>query len=233
MALCAGCKQSVQNRERLICTLCKSAYDLECANVTRERFNLMTRELKKALKCQACRCKMPKGNNTNTPIRQQELESALTLNTPEEKTNITIRKRVANTICDSMDSADQCLLGDTLYAEGRDAVLHTQTELTLQNFNELIIQRLKENNNLIITELKHTLHNEIRKAIGELREEVERKFQSLSTQNEQRIEDMKQINSEINKLILENETLKQEIKNLSPSEMTSSTIKCTETNTRK
>lgn len=51
------------------CAHCKTPYDLDCANVSLKRFNLMTKENKANWKCPECISKKPKVGNLNTPIR--------------------------------------------------------------------------------------------------------------------------------------------------------------------
>lgn len=238
---CPGCKQKIQNKECLTCTLCKHTYDLECANVLKERFySSMTIEQKKAWKCQTCRSKMPKTDNTNTPIRLHDRESAQLISTPTEISNITIRKCSTNTKNYSMIS-DNSILGDTLYTEGRTTAQNTetQTENILQTLNEIIIQRLQENNKLIILELKDTIKAEINKAISQLRKETEQKTNALTKQNGQIKDDIKRLSSEINNLKAENEELRTKISGLSTTNTSTDhlqpppIIPCIDTNDKK
>lgn len=105
--ICEGCFQIIQNREFLTCSICNNNYDLECANVSTQRFyNTLTKEHREKWKCQLCINKMPKKNNTNTPIRPQPSTNNNPIN-PEtvlkqrsyyndDESNITLRKKVAN-----------------------------------------------------------------------------------------------------------------------------------------
>ncbi|XP_052752645.1 uncharacterized protein LOC128201152 [Galleria mellonella] len=71
---CAGCLNIIMGKLYLKCHTCRDIYDLSCANVSEKRFNNnMTKEHKQAWVCPACRNKQPKGDNTNTPIRQGNL----------------------------------------------------------------------------------------------------------------------------------------------------------------
>lgn len=68
--ICAGCRVTINDRRYLICTICGQHYDLICANVPEKRFyNTMTREHKDKWKCVLCLSKLPKSDNTNTPVR--------------------------------------------------------------------------------------------------------------------------------------------------------------------
>lgn len=66
---CVGCKNVLPKEEQITCLLCKSKYDLLCANITVERFQLMNLEHKRIWRCPECRSKQPKVDNTNTPMR--------------------------------------------------------------------------------------------------------------------------------------------------------------------
>lgn len=77
---CAGCLQPIADGSFLKCYLCNENYDLICANVAETYFDLsMTAEHRNTWKCQVCRCKEPKADNTNTPVRtgRPDLEDSL------------------------------------------------------------------------------------------------------------------------------------------------------------
>lgn len=62
---CYNCQNRIPNREYLICSLCKEAFDLDCANVSIQRFNLMDKERKTQWNCSNCRKKEKNTNNYN------------------------------------------------------------------------------------------------------------------------------------------------------------------------
>lgn len=66
---CLGCKNIITHDEYLVCLLCKSAYDLLCANIPPEHFQQMSSDHRRAWRCPECCSKQPKVDNTNTPIR--------------------------------------------------------------------------------------------------------------------------------------------------------------------
>lgn len=69
-ANCAGCLEAITDWRFLKCYLCKQSYDLLCANMSEAHFNgSMTVQLRNSWKCQVCRCKEPKTDNTHTPVR--------------------------------------------------------------------------------------------------------------------------------------------------------------------
>lgn len=105
---CSKCKRSLPNKEYLTCSKCKLSYDLDCADVTVQRFyNTLTGDHRKKWKCNPCIEKhrhqesASKNYNTITPSnssRGAELES-LALVTPTAATeisNITVRRNVIN-----------------------------------------------------------------------------------------------------------------------------------------
>lgn len=223
--ICAGCNQNIPDTKYLTCSLCKSAYDLDCANINNERFKVMMEtEGAESWKCPACHCKIPKRGNTNTPVRLREYDSSLITPSPETN-NVTVRRNTKTKTTTTKS------INDTTTS------LDTQTELTLQNLSETIMLRLQENNKSIITELKNTIHIEINKAILKLREDVERETNALLRQNEQRIIDIQETNTAIENLKIENEKLKIEIQNLKTITSTvnnqSNGNNCTESHSKK
>lgn len=65
------------------CVFCKSAYDLQCANISSKRyyaFYAAEKQRKDNWQCPECQSKMPKTGNTNTPVRStgQDEEERLT-----------------------------------------------------------------------------------------------------------------------------------------------------------
>lgn len=91
---CAGCHQALPKREHLRCTNCKTPYDLECANVSVKRFNLMTKDNRENWKCPECINKRPKVGNINTPIRP-EAHAWHSGHEPTEMCNVTHRVKPA------------------------------------------------------------------------------------------------------------------------------------------
>lgn len=49
------------------CTVCAHPYDLTCANVSERQFS--NSKLSEEWKCETCKSKQPKGDNSNTPVR--------------------------------------------------------------------------------------------------------------------------------------------------------------------
>lgn len=192
--MCAGCNQTLPKREYLTCMLCADAYDLECANVSSQRFyNTMTNEHKQAWKCQLCICKMPKTGNTNTPVRSQQS----VFSSSEDTNNITQRNKT-NHIHNISALEDSILstLGDTIQeshmphathntstTEIRHALERKDSTITMQQFNLL----LQQNNKSIIDAITDTIHKEIDAAISQFGAQIIQKIDTLN-QNQTKIE---------------------------------------------
>ncbi|CAG9783782.1 unnamed protein product [Diatraea saccharalis] len=68
--MCGGCRRVIEDRRFLYCGGCKQFYDLNCANVSEQRFyNTFTKEHREAWRCVLCKSGQPKTDNTNTPVR--------------------------------------------------------------------------------------------------------------------------------------------------------------------
>lgn len=68
--VCGGCLRAIRDRRFLRCCVCRQNYDLECAGVSEQRFrNTLTDKHREAWKCVSCISKLPKTDNSNTPVR--------------------------------------------------------------------------------------------------------------------------------------------------------------------
>lgn len=210
---CAGCQQKIPNRQFLTCCLCSNAYDIECANVSIQRFlNTMTGEHRKTWKCPGCLSRTPKTGNTDKPINSKYNDQLNQKKVISEGNNITTRKKLTDRKnLDSTrfsDSSD--ILGDTIEIDNS-----TETEinkdLTIENLSNMITKKLKENNSSIISEIQSTIQKEINKAISKLKEDIKYDINYLNSQNIERQTELEQINSKILKLEEENQSLKREI----------------------
>lgn len=215
--VCAGCCKEIAVRQYLSCAFCKDMYDLECANVSIQRYlNTMTQAHKKSWKCQACICKSPKeARSDSTPIRLGDQDSSEQLKIIRQDNNyITIRKK--NTLLnDTLDSEECSMLGNTICTDTPDPMkTSTRTDFTLDTLSELIISRLKENNKSIISDLQNTIQIEINKAIQKLKYEIQQQTNGLYKQNDQIRNDLEKVNAEIETLKGENLRLNNEIREL-------------------
>ncbi|KAL4715564.1 hypothetical protein ACJJTC_009190 [Scirpophaga incertulas] len=72
---CAGCKAIVsEDGAYMRCKKCKQIYDVFCANIDKDMFDKSSDELKKSWVCVECRSKIPKGDNSHIPVRQQHIQ---------------------------------------------------------------------------------------------------------------------------------------------------------------
>lgn len=75
---CAGCKSAINTKHYLVCSVCTQKYDLLCANVPEKGFSNMSKENRRVWQCPECRCKTPKADNTNTPVRGRPISADAT-----------------------------------------------------------------------------------------------------------------------------------------------------------
>lgn len=220
---CSGCLKKITDRCFLTCTSCKHQYDLECANVSTQRFyNTMTPEHKQSWICQTCRCKVPKKDNLNSPIRP--LENEYTNLTPIQNNNITMRKKQNFVFNDSSISDNSNLFGDTIQNESdpnlnlncetvKEASKHTNL-IDIEHFEKLLDRKLKENKQSLISELQSIVFLEVNKAISDLKiEMLEKTTTSQSELTKQKV-DIQEINNTIHILEIENKKLQTEIQEL-------------------
>lgn len=66
---CAGCVNVIKGKDFLRCSVCSEPFDLFCAFISPDDFKSMTKDVKNAWICQTCKSKLPKKDNTNTPLR--------------------------------------------------------------------------------------------------------------------------------------------------------------------
>lgn len=86
---CAGCHKPLPKSEYMRCSACESAFDLECINLSTQRFYSFYKLDKKRRdnwKCPECVNKKPKSGNLNTPVRP--------ISSPENSNNANVTLRV-------------------------------------------------------------------------------------------------------------------------------------------
>lgn len=90
---CAGCLNTFLGKEFLKCRTCNGIYDLTCANVSEKRFHSFygaTSKEKTPWVCPGCQIKLPRGDNSKTPVRREPPQED---NTDYPKENITLRHK--------------------------------------------------------------------------------------------------------------------------------------------
>lgn len=92
---CYGCKTNLPKKEFLICTTCKQGYDLLCANLSSKHFYLMDIDCKNKWSCHECLSKLPKKDNSNTPVRSTNRAATSEVECLEnlDENNITMRTK--------------------------------------------------------------------------------------------------------------------------------------------
>lgn len=219
---CAGCLQNVPGREFLTCMLCKNIYDLECANVSNKRFyNTMTPEQKNAWKCQSCRCKMPKTDNSNTPARPRDQDLA-----PQTsgKNNVTIRNKRNAPSCstflnDSISSNESSILGDTICQESQIRTDKPNIKFPLskstnkiEEIETLLDKRLSEIKQSLLHDLKTIIFSEISNSTSTLKTEILEITNTLYTEHNMLKQRLNKINNTLVSLEAENVKLHNQIK---------------------
>jgi hypothetical protein len=135
--ICAGCHNKITGRQYLKCSLCLEMFDLICANVPECSFlNTMTQTHKAVWKCQACKCKEPKGDNSNTPVRQAAYTLGTEAGHPSESPrsspdNVTLRKHMPEAYIDQSHSLSYAQ--DVVYLDHVKEVIREELERELRD----------------------------------------------------------------------------------------------------
>lgn len=212
--ICAGCLQKLPKREFLMCSLCKSGYDLDCANVPIVRFNnTMTVEHKQKWKCQTCLCAMPKTDNTNTPVRSIYNTNTIS-HAPDEANhnNVTLRRKhtSSNYELSPAFSDNESILGNTQI--NTDNTEKCQIDaLILNQLDELLERKLENNKKSLLSELKIIIIEEITNRITN---EVSTSMNAIYSEQQYLKKEIELMNTHIKKLQSENLKLKMDIENL-------------------
>lgn len=216
MALCSGCKQTIKDKRRfLICSLCKEYYDLDCANVTENRFhNIMTGDHKNKWKCQACICKMPKQNNSNTPVRTHQLINS-EYDNDQSDLNITKRRKPQNIGSQSQSLTEPDIDDIT----GNTDILNISvtkpipTEnpsrdlISLDKFSQLLDTKLEKIKDSILTDIKETIQIQLADAIQKLHKDSTESSINI-------IKEQKEIKEQINIIDTKIKNIESQLENL-------------------
>ncbi|KAL0809364.1 hypothetical protein ABMA28_011567 [Loxostege sticticalis] len=209
---CAGCLQNLPRREFLTCSLCKSSYDLDCANVPIVRFNnTMSAEHKRNWKCQACYCKMPKTGNTNTPVRIQN--GPQPQRSPNAGANVTMRRKPTTSSYDTtmVYDDDESILGNTCMENNSENNSCQIDSLLLTQIEELLEKKLENNKKTLLSELKTMLIQEISASVTN---EIALNINTISTEQHTMKTEINQLNTQIKSLQIETNRLQIQINEL-------------------
>jgi hypothetical protein len=214
---CAGCLQHIPGKSRwLICALCKDKYDLNCANVSEARFfNTMSTDHKNNWQCQACRCKLPKHTNPNTPIK------ILLENSELIDPNVTLRRKTVkdnkNLSCNDI-SLDE-ITGNTplnqTMNENETISTRTITEhweknapIMLDQIGTLLDKKLEQIKFSILAEVRDIIHTEINTSLKEFRASLENDL------NEKLMTSQSQLQGKIDSLTKKIVDIEEELDNM-------------------
>lgn len=224
---CAGCFQKIKTKEYLTCILCKKNYDLECSNVSIQRFlNTMTKEHKASWSCQICRCQKPKTDNTNTPIRSLHSNVSLKETSEFGEDFVTTRKKCNRINVSSCSDVDLSILGDTLEAENIQkqsnlASYHTKnpaesTNLTVNStdLSVLLDTKLEKIKQSLLSDIRSTIISVTTCEISKLKLELTKTTSLLSSEQDSLKKDINKMNKTIIKLEAENTKLCKQLQEI-------------------
>lgn len=181
---CSGCLKNIANKEYLVCCFCHKLYDLVCANVSEKRFhNTMSKDRKESWKCQECRNKERKGDNTDTPVRAARPD----LSPDSDNSNVTVRRMEKRT-------------------KSSQPMLNPDDKLDLMaNIREII----REEVNTVIKETVKEIINDQMKSIRELVTDFQNSISFFNDQYEKFKFEISEKNTTIKKLEDEAERMKK------------------------
>lgn len=210
---CAGCKTIIADRLFLTCLYCGDKYDLICANVSEKRFyNTMTADHKRKWQCQACKCKAPKQDNTNTPVRICVEK--------QDENNITLRRKVSSAqdkhsmISFDLSVDDQIQNDISIMSETVSLPKHSPDLTNTMNYKQLceqLFEKLESNKHSIIQEIKTTVQQEITDAISKFKYEFTKRTDTLTAENKEMQYNITKMNDKITHL----ETQLKELQSMS------------------
>lgn len=108
MNTCAACKKPVKLAEMVKCSVksCVRFFHYECVNLTADNCKLQTN-----FKCPLCTSRIPKGDNSNTPVRVSASDRVEPLDT-----NVTVRKLQSQSESDRNVTSGDALRSDIIDA---------------------------------------------------------------------------------------------------------------------
>lgn len=186
---CSGCLTKINNKDCMTCSLCKDIYDLNCANISTQRFNTFDKDKKEKWVCPGCRNKERKRDNTNTPVHsrsgtQDMSDTRENLSSPDVD-NITQRKKSHQSQSSSISalSLDESLLS-CIRSEIQASVQKSLNQAIMESPLMKELQYIKEELNSL-KDLKNGMEFLSREydSINEKVINSEEKIKSLSREN--------------------------------------------------
>nr|XP_026489550.1 uncharacterized protein LOC113395998 [Vanessa tameamea] len=185
---CAGCRSSITRKDFLTCIKCKDNYDLLCANLTPKKFNSMSQENKNNWTCQACRNKIPKCDNTNTPISSRYGTQNQTEINPScpEISNVTYRSK-------NIEHEHRSV---------RDEYINTSDSQELECTKSPISDVIKN-------EIRYVVRNELSSFLSNFETKI---FEILESRNKDLLQQVEQLTNSLNFFEQKYEEIRQDIK---------------------
>lgn len=198
--VCSGCKHSLPKRDYLICVTCKQGYDLLCASLTPKRFGIMDTEAKKKWNCQECLSKLPKKDNSNTPIRLTNLPSGSTkdsiLSQDDEYVTMRIKKQYSladnsssyvtvemlrKIVKEEMTETISCLVSENLTNLNQQISGFEQSLSFISKQYDSLVQAVNEKNEIIKNLASH--NQNLSSQVRDLKDKLSQVEQSLRIAN--------------------------------------------------
>lgn len=70
MSSCNGCHRIVSVTEKITCSACSNVYHYACVSFSKENYNKLSTKTKSLWKCPECKLPRAKGDNSNTPVKE-------------------------------------------------------------------------------------------------------------------------------------------------------------------
>lgn len=167
----------------------------------------MTPEHKRSWICQTCRSKMPKKDNTDTPIRHRDND--INNQSPTDRTNVTIRKKQNCILNDSSISGNTSIFGDTMH---NDSCLNDHTPVASSRENAANKQPSQKTVNPQSLPTLHQISELLDKKLDSMEKSILGKIAvSLEISLEVIKQESKSQQSQINELTTEQRKLQTEI----------------------
>ncbi|KAI5651332.1 hypothetical protein NE865_00576 [Phthorimaea operculella] len=188
---------------------CRENYDLTCANVSERRFHsTLTGEHRMNWICPLCRSEVPKGDNSNTPVRDihRKPESSVRHEEPKENEaphpNVTTRN---HTWASTLDDSVMSISGDT----PRKTDNH-EIPLTIGQISQLLDVKF-ENHSRSMHRKIDAMKLSLDSALTNLKTEMKDNFALLSEEQKCIKADMSKLNTRIQILEAERAVLQRQI----------------------
>lgn len=203
---CSGCHSKIKNKDLMKCCQCSQTYDLKCAKVSKNRYDLMMDEHRQTWKC--CSCHSTEGTTSyNTPISTPSSP----LNQQQDDENVTFRRNtgIERELCDVSHGSGGLVTQEVLRDIIRDEIgIAFKTAIgklvaeQLANINENInsFDKSLSFNNTLLEEMKKKLDEKVQIIEKLEKENIELRstVTDLSTRLNTVEQNMRECNVEIN-----------------------------------